>query len=94
MRSHIDLYFAPGDVTPLEIADRIHRATGLPLVRGPHDLSFEWETVEQFRGILSKVHAALRGSGAFYRVETVIDTPEFAAPLPGPPPLSRAHREP
>jgi len=89
MRSHIDLYFAPGDVTPLEIADRIQRATGLSFVRGPHDLSFEWETVEEFRQMLARVHEALRGSGALYRVETVVDSPEFVAPLPWPPPLPR-----
>jgi len=82
MRSYIDLYFAPGDVTPLEIAERIRRATGLEFVRGPHDLLFEWATVEEFQAKLDQLHGALRGTGAFYRVETVEDDPEFAVPVP------------
>lgn len=89
MRSYIDLYFAPGEMTPLEIAERVRRATGLSFVRGPHDLLFEWETEEEFRAMLGKIHAALRGSGAFYRVETVDDGPQFVAPIPWPAPLSR-----
>ncbi|HTW55764.1 MAG TPA: hypothetical protein VMG36_04870 [Thermoplasmata archaeon] len=87
MRSYVDLYFAPGDVTSLEIADRIRRATGLEFVLGPHDLLFEWETVDQFRGTLQKIHDALRGTGAFYRVETVVDDPSFVPPVAWPPPI-------
>lgn len=86
MRSYIDLYFAPGDVGPLEIADRVRRATGLAFIRGPHDLLFEWETVEEFRTMLARLHESLRGTGAFYRVETVADEPGIAPPVPWPAP--------
>ena len=84
MRSYIDLYFAPGDVRQLEIADRLRASTGLGFVRGPHDLAFDWSTVAEFRGMLDRVHAALRGTGAFYRVETVDEEPGFGPPVPWP----------
>jgi hypothetical protein len=92
LRSFVDLYFAPGPVTPLEIAERIRGATGLSFVQGPHDLVFEWSTVEEFRALLAKLHEALRGSGAFYRVETVAEEEGvgFVAPLPWPPTLPRS----
>ncbi|HYA58437.1 MAG TPA: hypothetical protein VEH57_08285 [Thermoplasmata archaeon] len=89
MHSYIDLYFSPEGVSPLDIAERIRSATGLPLIPGPHDLVFEWRTVEEFHDLLAKVHAALRGTGVVYRVETVSDEPAFIEPVPWPPPIHR-----
>jgi hypothetical protein len=86
MHSYIDLYFAPDGVSPLEIADRLRMAAGLSFIMGPHDLAFEWTNVEEFREMLARVHAALRGTGVTYRVETVSEEPAFVEPIPWPPP--------
>jgi len=87
VRSCIDLYFSPESVSPLEVAERIRARAGLAFVIGPHDLVFDWETVEQFRSTLAKLHDALRGTGVLYRVETLREEPTFAEPVPWPPPL-------
>jgi hypothetical protein len=91
MHTYVDLYFAPEGVSPLEIADRVRKAAGLSFIIGPHDLAFEWTTIEQFHELLGKIHAALRGTGVVYRVETVAEEPAFIEPIPWPPPLSRGH---
>ncbi len=87
MHTFIDLYFSPENVSPLDLAAKIRERTGLEFVIGPHDLAFEWATVEEFRGMLGRLHGALAGSGVLYRVETVRDEPTFVAPIPWPPPL-------
>lgn len=84
MHSYIDLYFTPDSESPLEISKRLHKVAGLPFIIGPHDLAFEWKTEEEFRAILAKVHAALKGTGIFYRVETVPEDPAFNQPVPWP----------
>jgi hypothetical protein len=94
MHSYIDLYFTSEGVTPLEISDRVRAAAGLEFIIGPHDITFEWHTVEEFRAKLGKVHAALKGTGVFYRIETVSDEPGFVEPVVWPPlagPDSRTH---
>jgi hypothetical protein len=90
MHSYVDLYFAPEGVSPLDIADRLRATTGLSFVVGSHDLAFEWDTVEQFRAMLGKVHEALKGTGVSYRVETVAEEPAFVEPIPWPPVLPRS----
>jgi hypothetical protein len=90
MHSYIDLYFTPDGVSPLEIADRLRETAGLSFVVGTHDLAFEWDTVEQFRATLSKIHESLKGSGVNYRVETVAEEPAFVDPIPWPPLLPRS----
>jgi len=89
MHSYIDLYFSPDGVSPLDVADRLRSMVGLSFVTGTHDLSFEWDTVEQFRVTLGKIHQALRGTGVRYRVETVADEPAFVEPASWPPILPR-----
>jgi hypothetical protein len=91
MHTYIDLYFAPEGVSPLDIADRVRKASGLSFIIGPHDLAFEWTTIEEFHDILGKIHIALRGTGVVYRVETIAEEPAFIEPIPWPPPLSRGH---
>ncbi len=86
VHTYIDLYFAPESVSPLDLARRIREETGLEFIIGPHDLAFEWSTVEEFRERLSRVHAVLKGSGVLYRVETVRDDPTYVEPMPWPPP--------
>ncbi len=87
MHSYIDLYFSPEGTSPLEIADRVRRSSGLSFIRGPHDLVFEWKTVEEFRTILGKVHEALHGTGVLYRVQTITDASDRPEAMPWPPPL-------
>jgi len=89
MHSYIDLYFAPEGLSPLAVADRVRSASGLSFVIGPHDLVFEWSTVEEFHAQIARVHEALRGTGVTYRVETVQEEPAYIEPVPWPPPLVR-----
>ncbi|HXY46487.1 MAG TPA: hypothetical protein VEK13_01125 [Thermoplasmata archaeon] len=91
MRSYIDLYFAPDSLAPTEVRDRVREGTGLSFIRGPHDLMFDWTTEEEFRGKLLKVHDALKGTGVFYRVETVPNDSGAVEPVPWPA-LPRADR--
>jgi hypothetical protein len=94
MHSYVDLYFAPGGVSPLEISDRLKQTAGLSFIIGPHDLAFEWSTVEEFQAILKKVHIALQGTGVFYRIETVVEDPTYIEPIPWPPPINRGRTHP
>jgi len=89
MHSYIDLYFTPEGVSPLEVSERLRKTAGLSFIIGPHDLAFEWETVEQFREQLHRVHEALRGLGVSYRVETVAEDPAYVEPIPWPPAFNR-----
>ena len=84
MRSYIDLYFAPDSIPPTEIRDRVRSGTGLTFIRGPHDLVFDWASEEEFRATLLKIHSALKGTGVFYRVETVPDEAGAVDPVPWP----------
>jgi len=86
MHSYIDLYFSSESVSPLEVSDRIRSMASMEFIIGPHDIAFEWHTVEEFRSKLAKVHEALKGTGVFYRVETVTDEPGFVEPVVWPPP--------
>jgi hypothetical protein len=88
MHSYIDLFFAPDGVSPLEISDRVRETAGLAFIIGPHDIAFEWHTVEEFRDKLGRVHAALKGTRVFYRIETVTDEPGFIEPVVWPPPVA------
>jgi len=87
MRSYIDLSFTPGPIPPVEISRRLLQMAGLSLITGTHDLTFEWETEEEFQTRLSKIHAALTGTGVSYRVETIIEEPTAGSPAHWPPPL-------
>ncbi len=91
MHSYVDLYFTPEGISPLEVSERLRKVAGLSFIIGPHDLTFEWKTVEEFREHLQVVHEALRGMGVMYRVETVPDDPGFVEPVPWPPPIHRGH---
>ena len=85
MHTYIDLYFTPEGLVPREVRDRVKTRTGLTFIRGKHDLVFEWKTEEEFRDMLEKIHDALRGSGAFYRVESIPDElGGFVEPVPWP----------
>jgi hypothetical protein len=90
MHTYIDLYFAPNGVSPLEVSEKLKREADLSFVIGPHDLVFEWRSVEEFRSTLARVHRALDGTGVTYRVQTVTEEPGFVAPSAWPPPLSDA----
>jgi len=90
MHSYVDLYFAPEGVSPLEVSERLRQIAGLSFIIGPHDLAFEWKTVEEFREQLQRIHGALRGMGVMYRIETVPDDPGFVEPVPWPPPINRS----
>ena len=86
MHSYIDLYFAADEASSLEVSDRLQSLAGMAFIIGPHDVAFEWHTVEEFREKLTKLHAALKGTGAYYRIETVTDEPGFVEPVVWPPP--------
>ncbi len=90
MHTFVDLYFSPEGVSPLDIADRVRKASGLSFIVGPHDLVFEWTTVDEFRDILGKIHTALKGTGVLYRVESVAEEPPVVEAMPWPPPLPRS----
>jgi hypothetical protein len=87
LHTYIDLFFAPDGVSPLEVADRLRRHADLEFIVGPHDLVFEWSSVEEFRTRLAKIHEALRGTGVSYRVQSVSYDPMFVEPATWPPPL-------
>jgi hypothetical protein len=87
VHTYVDLTFTPEGVSPLEVAERLHRTAGLTFIVGPHDIVFEWADVEQFRETLGKIHAALRGSGVTYRVESTVEDPMFEEPTAWPPAL-------
>ncbi len=87
MHSYVDLYFSPDGESPLDLAERIRARLGLSPIVGPHDLAFEWETVEQFRRVLATLHEVLKGTGTLYRVETLAHDPQFLDPVPWPPPI-------
>jgi hypothetical protein len=91
MHTYIDLYFTPDGVSPLAIAERLHQHANLSFIVGPHDLVFEWHRVEEFRATLEKIHAALRGTGVSYRVESTVDDPVFVEPPSWPPVLTPEH---
>jgi hypothetical protein len=86
MHSYVDLFFAADEASSLEVSDRLQTLAGMAFIIGPHDVAFEWHTVEEFREKLSKLHAALKGTGAYYRIETVTDEPGFVEPVVWPPP--------
>ena len=85
MHTYIDLYFTPESVSPLDLAERIRRHADLEFIIGPHDLAFDWTTVEEFRDRMARLHTALRRTGVLYRVETVRDDPAYVEPAPWPP---------
>jgi len=89
MHTYVDLYFTPESVSPLVISERLRTVAGLSFIIGPHDLVFDWTTEAEFQGRLEKIHEALKGTGVFYRVETVSDEPGFIEPIPWPPPMPR-----
>ncbi len=91
MHSYIDLFFAGEGVSPLAVSDRVRSLAGLDFIIGPHDIAFEWHTVDEFREKLGKVHSALKGTGVFYRIETVTDEPGFVEPAVWPPPALQSH---
>lgn len=91
MHSYIDLFFAAEGVSPLEISERLEKMAGMEFIIGPHDIAFEWHTVDEFRAKLTRVHAALQGTGVFYRIETVTDEPGFVEPVVWPPPAVQSH---
>jgi hypothetical protein len=85
MYSYVDLYFSPDAMTPLEVAERLKRAADVTYIVGPHDLCFSWRTVEEFRDRMHRIHAALKGTGVSYRVESVEEHPAFLEPETWPP---------
>ncbi|HXQ93826.1 MAG TPA: hypothetical protein VN864_01455 [Thermoplasmata archaeon] len=87
MHTYIDLYFTPDGVSPLEIADRLRHQANLEFIVGPHDLVFQWASVEDFRTTLEKIHKALHGTGVSYRVQSTSDDPMFVEPVAWPPSL-------
>ncbi len=87
MHTYVDLYFTPDGVSPLEIAERLRLHANLSFIVGPHDLVFEWRSVEEFQTILGKLHTALKGTGVTYRVQSTGDDPMFVEPTAWPPSL-------
>jgi hypothetical protein len=85
MFSYVDLYFTPEGMDPLEVATRLRHAAKVTFIVGPHDLCFEWKSVEEFRARMGLIHAALLGTGVSYRVESVEEHPAFVEPETWPP---------
>jgi len=93
MHSYVDLYFTPESASPLQLSERLHSIAGLSFIIGPHDLVFDWEHEHEFQERLARIHEALKGSGVFYRVETVSEDPAFVPPVAWPPPMPRRDPE-
>jgi len=93
MHTYVDLYFTPESATPLELSERLRTIAGLSFIIGPHDLVFDWDLEHEFQARLVKIHEALKGSGVFYRVETVAEDPAFNPPVAWPPPMPRRDPE-
>jgi hypothetical protein len=87
MHTFVDLYFATDGASPFEVSDRLKAAVGVEFIIGPHDVAFEWHTVEEFRTKLDQIHHALKGTGVIYHVETISDEPGFIEPVTWPPPM-------
>jgi hypothetical protein len=82
--AYVNLYFSPAGEDPLSVADRLRRAAGVNFILGSHDLFFDWSDVDEYREKLTRIHVALRGTGATYRVESLEEGPEFVEPAPWP----------
>jgi len=84
MRTYIDITFSSDGTVPTTVAARIHTIAHVMLLTGPHDIVFEWTTVEEFRTRIRAIHDALVGTKAMYRVVTEDQGEESAwyAPLP------------
>ncbi len=86
MRTYVDLFFSSESDAALDVVSKVRELAGVDFVSGPHDLLFSWQTVDEFRTMLEKVHRALAGSGIVYRIETVLDDAGYVDPVPWPPP--------
>ncbi len=87
MITYVDLFFPSGGPTAADIARRLREEAGLSFLRGPHDLSFRWKTLDEFTTGIEKVHQALSGTGVIYRFVSHEDEPATPDDLIGWPPL-------
>jgi hypothetical protein len=69
--TYVDLFFPSGGPYASGIAKSLRDRLGLSFIQGAHDLSFQWRSPEEFADWVERLHGALRGTGALYRLVSV-----------------------
>ncbi|MCI4319845.1 MAG: hypothetical protein L3K23_06925 [Thermoplasmata archaeon] len=99
MITFVDLVFSPEGRPSTEVVTKLQTLEGISSVMGEHDVMFRWKTAAEFDRRMGSIHAALKGSGATYRVFTVEDSYQsrdpvpWISPLDGQPPHHPAYPE-
>jgi hypothetical protein len=93
MRTYVDITFSSEGRPATSVAERLLDRAGLALITGPHDLCFEWSSVEEFQRCVEAIHAALEGTHATYRLETLDDEDDSPEPVSWPPGLRESPRK-
>lgn len=70
MITYVKVYFSSDGPSPISIAENLSKETGIPFIRGENDLAFEWETPEEYRVLMEKIYAALKGTKVTLKYET------------------------
>ncbi len=73
MLTYVKIYFSTEGPSPISIAEKFSKETGLSFVRGEQDIVFEWKTSEEYRAMMEKIYQALQGSKAVLKYESVED---------------------
>lgn len=89
-RTYVDLTFTSAGANVLVVVRKLQDRANVSFITGEHDLYFDWQTQAEFDAHMTVIHAALRGTGATYRVHTLLDRTSWAEPVPWPPPLDSA----
>jgi hypothetical protein len=82
MITFVDLAFSPEGRPSTQVVAKLQSLEGISSVMGEHDVMFRWKTAAEFEKRMGSIHAALKGSGATYRVFTVEDSYQSRDPVP------------
>lgn len=89
-RTYVDLTFAAAGASVLVVVRKLQDHAGVSFITGEHDLYFDWQSQPEFDTHMTDIHNALRGTGATYRVHTVLENTPWTEPVAWPPPLDTA----
>lgn len=70
MITYIKVYFSTEGPSPISIAEKLSKETGIPFIRGEHDIAFEWETPEEYRSYMEKIYESFKGSKVTLKYES------------------------
>lgn len=86
-RTYVDLTFAAAGTNVLAVVRKLQDHARVSFITGEHDLYFDWKTQPEFESHMIAIHDGLAGTGATYRVHTVLESSPWAEPIAWPPPL-------